>query len=369
MQRFPLEIRLLYMHGNRYRRADAAALLVVLIALSACSTGATRSDTGSREGSGATTATPSPEPTPEPKVVVVSANLRESHAMWPDDVTGEPYADLQSMTELSNFVDHVARLVPRPPDVLLLQEVIAVSARETAKQLREKFDRPYAVVVASGDSNQIGPKFDYFKHKRNTAIIINEAQMDVVGKVGYMSLNQRPGDWPVGRFGVAQEQAHALLRHRPSGVEVGVMSVHWATNPKFGARRLGTARRIEWAHQVTAFMSERFGRADIQVMGGEFSVNRCGVWQESLRCDEHPAYEVITDGRNGFKDAVLVASRHSKREFARQVENRNGDPHRIDYIFSTGTVHAASRSVDYLTQKFTPRYFSDHKYDYAVLGP
>jgi hypothetical protein len=59
---------------------------------------------------------------PDANIVIVSANLRESHAEWPDDITGIPYSDMQTMGELSNFVDHLAENLPSPPDVLLLQE-------------------------------------------------------------------------------------------------------------------------------------------------------------------------------------------------------------------------------------------------------
>ena len=349
MQRFRAGIRLLDVHMNK----AMAAILAGVFALSACSPGV---------------ALPIIDPSPGPKIMVISANLRESHPNWPDDITGAAFADLQSMGELTNFVDHLAEHVPAPPDVLLLQEVIAPSARETALRLRKKFDLPYRVVIAGHDSNQVGPKFDNFKHKQNTAIIVNSAQIEVVGKVGFFTLTEQPGDWSPDRFGVAQEQAHALLRDRTSGVGLAVMSIHWSSTPKFRSRPVATMRRVKWARQTKAFMAERFGAADIQVMGGEFNLNRCGVWIESLRCDQHPAYEVLAGARRPFEDAVLAVSRHSRREFRRQVENRKGDPHRIDYIFVAGEVHAASRSVGYDTKQFTPRFISDHKYDFALIG-
>ena len=308
------------------------------------------------------------DPPPEPKIMVVSANLRESHANWPDDVTGVARADLYYSAELTNFVDHLAEHVPAPPDVLLLQEVIAPSAHETAQLLTRKFDLPYQVVIA-GDaySNQIGPKGDDFKHKKNTAIIVNSDQIEVVGKVGYMTISAPVEEWSPYLFKVAQDQAHALLRDRLSGIEVAVMSIHWVTTPHFRSDSIANKRRLAWARQTRKFMTERFGDADVRVMGGEFSVLRCGIWNESRRCDHHPAYEVIT--RGPMKDSVLKASQHSVREYRRQVENRKDKLHRIDYIFASGEIHAASRSVDYLAQRYTPRYISDHKYDYVLVGP
>ena len=344
---------------KRILRAGAAVLVVVL-ALPACSSGAAQPVVAMQEH-------PTPPP-PDPRVMVVSANLRESHRTWPDDVTGEAYADLASMTELSNFVDHVAANVPRAPDVLLLQELVGRSARETARQLTKEFRTPYSVVIVGDNSNQVGVKGDDFKHKRNTVIVVNDETMDVVGKVGFMTLTQRPGDWPVDRFGVAQELAHALLRHRESGAEVAAMSIHWATNPKFNARKTATWRRVEWSRQVTEFMATRFRGADIRVMGGEFNILRCRIWIETRRCDEHPAYDVITEAPASFNDAVLAAHGESPKAFLRQISNRKGDPHRIDYIFATGEVYAAGRSVDYMAPRFTPRFFSDHKYDYALIG-
>ena len=294
--------------------------------------------------------------------MVVSANLRESHAEWPDDITGVPYSDMQTMGEIANFVDHLAEHTPSPPDVLLLQEVLAPSAQETALRLSEKFDLPYQVVIAGGYTNEVAR--GSFLHKRNVAIIVNAAQIEIVGKVGFLTLTQQPGDWP--SYRIAQDQAHALLRDRRSGVRLAVMSIHWATNPKFVSMALATERRLAWARQMKSFMADRFGDADLQVMGGEFNFTRCGSWRESLRCDEHPAYEALVKGP--YRDAVLSAARHSVPEFRRQAENRNGVPHRIDYVFSTGEIHLASRSTDYDTEKYTPRYFSDHKYDYLLIG-
>lgn len=304
------------------------------------------------------------DPRPAAKVMVVSANLRESHSEWPDDITGVPLSDMQTMGEVANFVDHLSENVPAPPDVLLLQEVIAPSARETAHRLTLEFDLPYEVVIAGNDSNELFS--GSYLHKRNVAIIVNAAQIEVVGEVGFLTLAERPGDWPSYLYGIAQDQAHALLRDRASGEKLAVMSIHWATNPKFASPALATARRVEWARLTKAFMAERFDDADIQVMGGEFNFTRCASWRESLRCDEHPAYEVLAKG--SFRDAVLAASRHSIPDFRRQVENRNDTPHRIDYVFSIGEIHSASRSVDYDTEKYTPRYFSDHKYDYVLIG-
>lgn len=300
---------------------------------------------------------------PEARIVVVSANLRESHAEWPDDITGVPYSDMQTMGELSNFVDHLAEHLPSPPDVLLLQEVIAPSARETALLLSERFDLPYRVVIAGTDSNEFGAGL--YLHKRNVAIVVNSAQIEVAGDVGFLTLAQQPGEWPSYLDGIAQDQAYARLRDRRSGVRLAVMSIHWATNPKFISEPVATNRRIEWAHRTRSFMLDELGD-DTSVMGGEFNLTRCGSWRESLRCSEHPAYDVLTRGE--FEDAILALHRDPPREFRRQVENRNDVPHRIDYVFVRGEVEAASRSIGYETEKYTPRYFSDHKYDWVVIG-
>jgi endonuclease/exonuclease/phosphatase family metal-dependent hydrolase len=129
---------------------------------------------------------------------------------------------------------------------------------------------------------------------------------------------------------------------------------------------MATARRAEWARQTKTFMSERFHAADIHVMGGEFNFTRCGSWLETLRCNEQPAYRALSKGP--YEDAVMATSRGSLEEFKRQVENRNDEQHRIDYVFVDGEIHLASRSVDYETEKFTPGFFSDHKYDYVLIG-
>jgi hypothetical protein len=306
---------------------------------------------------------------PGNKLLVVNANLRESHPKWPDDIRAQDrLLDLESPQELINFANHVREHVPYAPDILLLQEVIGPSARRTAKELESKLDRPYRAIVTGHDSNLIGPKGDDYKHKRNTAVIIDQSRIAVVGSSGFTTLEMKPGDEPPKEPRIAQEQAYALLRRRGSGLNIGVMSAHWSTTYHFGSPGAAAVRRLDWAQRATAFMESRFPEADISIMAGEFNAPRCLSPPETLDCRETKTWRTLTSKETGYRDSVYFAHRDSPEEYGRQVENRSGSARRIDFIFARAKIFDASRSTEYNTEMFTPGFISDHKYDFALLG-
>jgi exonuclease III len=306
---------------------------------------------------------------PPGKIMVVSANLREAHPHSIDDIRGTGVGDLQDLTELDNFGVHLREHLRYAPDVLLLQEVIVPSARRLARVLEEKLKAPYRVVIAGRESNLLGPKGDDFKHKRNTAILINERTTKVVGNVGYLAVTMRAGDEPPYEPRIAQEQAHALLRERATGLEVATMSIHWSTTYHFANRRVATRRRQAWADKVNAFMRRTFGRADVTVMAGEFNFPRCKAFKETKNCTETQLWKTMTSPPNDFIDAVYATNRDSRRAFRYQVTTRSAKQARIDFIFAKPAVYRASRSADYDTDKYTPGFVSDHRYDFVVVGP
>jgi exonuclease III len=305
---------------------------------------------------------------PPGKIMVVSANLREAHPHSIDDIRGTGVGDLQDLTELDNFGVHLREHLRYAPDVLLLQEVIVPSARHLARVLEENLNAPYRVVIAGGDSNLMGPKGDDLKHKRNTAILINEQTTEAVGDVGYLTVRMRRGDEPPYEPRIAQDQAHALLRERATGLEVATMSIHWSTTYHFANRRVATRRRQAWADKVTAFMRRTFPRADVTVIAGEFNFPRCKAFKETKNCTETQLWKTMTSPPNGFIDAVYATIRDSRRAFRYQVTNRSAKQARIDFIFAKAAVYRASRSADYDADKYTPGFVSDHRYDFAVVG-
>ncbi len=185
---------------------------------------------------------------PGDRLLVVNANLRESHPNWPDDIRAQDrLLDLESMQELTNFANHVREHVPYAPDILLLQEVIGPSAEQTAKELQATLHRPYRAIVMGEGSNLVGPKGDDYKHKRNTAVIIDESRIALIGSSGFTTLEMKPGDEPPEEPRIAQEQAYALLRRRGSGLNIAVMSVHWSTTYHFASIEAAAVRRMDWA--------------------------------------------------------------------------------------------------------------------------
>ena len=354
--------------GSRIPPALAILCVLLLSALPGCeqSGGSPREEQTTRAGE---SFKPGPKTSPRGKVMIVNANLREAHVNWLDDIRAQDrVTDLEDMRELTNFANHVKGHVPYAPDVLLLQEVIGPSARRTALELERTLGRPYQVVIAGHDRNVIGPTGDDFKHKRNTAVLINEKTMKVVGEPGFTTIRMRPGDEPPKEQRIGQEQAFALLRDRESGLRVSAMSIHGSTTYHFRSKAIATQRRIEWARVITNFMAERFPDVDISVMAGELNVPRCSKGRESVQCDESLPWKIITSRPNSYHDAVYTTHRSSPEDFVEQITNRSGNKRRIDYIFARPTIYLASRSVDYNEEMFTPGFISDHKYDYALVG-
>lgn len=312
---------------------------------------------------------PGLETSPPGKVMVLNANLREAHPLWLDDIKGkEGVLDLEYSGELTNFADHLRDHLPYAPDVLLLQEVIGPSVEQTALELRETLNRPYRVVLGGHNSNLLGPKGDDLKHKRNTAIIINESTMEVAGEPGFMTLQMQEGDEPPHEPRIAQEQAYGLLRDRRTDLDLAVMSIHWSTTYHFASRELASERRAQWAREVKAFMLDRYSEAPMSVMAGEFNAPRCLGGTESFRCDESAPWKTVTSEPSAYQDAVYVVHRESPGDFFEQATNRSGAQRRIDFIFARPNIYAASRSVGYNTRQYTPGFISDHKYDYALIG-
>ena len=131
---------------------------------------------------------------PGDRLLVVNANLRESHPNWPDDIRAQDrLLDLESMQELTNFANHVREHVPYAPDILLLQEVIGPSAEQTAKELQATLHRPYRAIVMGEGSNLVGPKGDDYKHKRNTAVIIDESRIALDRELGIYNVGDEAG--------------------------------------------------------------------------------------------------------------------------------------------------------------------------------
>src|SRR5690606_20392461 len=87
------------------------------------------------------TATPGHQAS-EPGVLVVQANLNE--ALRPEDVA-DP-------AELDTFAATVAASAPRPPDALLLTEILGPGAQRVAAELSARTGGDYRVAVAPGSS-------------------------------------------------------------------------------------------------------------------------------------------------------------------------------------------------------------------------
>jgi hypothetical protein len=158
---------------------------------------------------------------PEGEVVVLSVNLQE--AFTPSDV--------QNSIEMRNFARRVrelvqARTILYAPDVLLLQEVASFSITKLARFLKDATGHTYAILIGPELSPIVK---DTAEHQivRDTAILINAATMEGIGKKGFItsrygapeSRNAAKPRW--------KQQAFAAVQEKTGGFSLALASVHF----------------------------------------------------------------------------------------------------------------------------------------------
>jgi Ca2+-binding RTX toxin-like protein len=305
-------------------------------------------------------------PSPPGKIVVVNANLHEAHIRAYDSVEGYPLHDLNGYADLRNFAKRVKNKLSYAPDVLLHQEVLGRSARKTADLLSALTGYHYRAVIRPGRKlYPYGVDRDPY-YKKNTAVIINTTTMSFQ-RGGFFTIVQAAGDTPAGKNREGQFEAHALVREKQTGERVAVIAVHFRANKGiFVSNRKGNRRRAAWATEVSRFMKNKYPHAKLHVVGGEFGQARCTP--ERLRCKRTRYYKVFTD-QFGYKDAIYKANSTSLEDLRQQATSRRGKVRRIDYTFVRGTVFNASRDFTYDAAEFTSHFYSDHRFEWSVVGP
>lgn len=299
------------------------------------------------------------EVTPEKTILVVAANLRESHPFNPDDINPR-YGDLQRLREMKNFVQRLGNKLNQAPDVLLLQEVLEKSSRAVARGLSYEFGMPFRSIVHSkrffpgpGERNPLVV--------RETSIVINERTMGRTSRRGYFHAVQRKFDPPRGKRPVSKAQAYALLRERESGAMFAVMSVHLITRNAFASHDVAKTRRNQWTNQITGFMETEFPSSDVQILGGDFNEMRCVEWPERVNCTLNPFWNTIANSKS-YLDSVFEKNNTSDQDIASQIRKR------IDFIFTSGIVEKAGHDSGYDKQPGDRKFISDHKFLRAQIG-
>jgi F5/8 type C domain len=234
-------------------------------------------------------------------VLVAQANLQE--ALRP--------ADVADPADLDTFVDALLESTPRPPDALLLTEVLGPGASRVADALSAATGASYDVVVAPGDS----PFLDD-GGVRESAILVNRDNLNARGS-GFTRVH-------------GEDQAYALATTRDGGLRLPLVSSMVQGDPAAAAP------------QVTDFVSETFPAPkdeplrQVEVVGGDWRFTRCGpqpTTYQPLGCEPRPFWPEFTNS-HAYSDALF------ERGNDRTGADRN-------YIFTRGAVDAAGVDAAY----------------------
>ena len=275
------------------------------------------------------------------RVLVVTNNLHS-----------DSEEEIQQLGEARVLARRVLDDVDCPPDVLLLQEVVRASARRVAETFTRMTTDRYVVVKSPGDSWI--PVARKKVVNTETAIVVNLSTMRVVDDGGWIrSPYQRAH--AVGRP-VVRRHAHVMVAERRGGVRIALVSVHWVRPSTLSSREVARAYQDRWAKQIAETVDDRYPRANVKLIAGDFNQNRC-VYEPSNNCEPlSPYYETLRGRRYGYVDAVF------------EMHKMGG----VDYFFSTGDLLDAGSDGDYdkdAAEGDARRWYSDHKFRWALLGP
>ena len=228
--------------------------------------------------------------------LVVSADLQD--AIRP--------ADAADTRDLDTFVHRLTTSTPRPPDVLLLTEVLGPGARHVARELRAATGDRYTAVVAPGRT-----AFAPDGSVRESAIVVNAGTMRLVGKGRFVRVQ-------------GEDQAHAVLERRAGGLRLPVVAAHAAGDP------------LPLVKALHATVGEP-GAGRVPVLGGDYRAGRCTdpADHQPVDCAPQDFWTTLTE-THGYEDAYLDRS-------AAPTVRTSG------FVFAHGTVDRAGVDTGYAT--------------------
>ena len=311
---------------------------------------------------------------PEGEVVVISANLQE--AFLPSDV--------QDSSEMRSFARRIRQLVQErtilyAPDVLLLQEVASFSTTKLARFLKDATGYTYAITIGPELSPIVK---DTAEHQivRDTAILINAATMEVIGRKGFItsrygapeSRNAAKPRW--------KQQAFAAVQEKTGGFSLALASVHFTPTEEMASEETAFARKGRWADAIARHLSEAFPKQHTRVIGGHFNNRRCTTKTteppEPVDCDppgmggETPFWTALTQPVAPFNYLDAVFAIHGATDATLKSQYRKGGgfvKKRIDFVFARAKVVFAAHDTTYGVRKSDADYISEHRLLWAQL--
>ncbi len=291
--------------------------------------------------------------------MVVTANLEELY----------DYEDRGHPGDLHAFVRRAVELTPAPPDVVLLQEVVAGGARTVTRALQQDTGNRFAL-AASPPATPYTYQDTRHEVVRDTAIILNLKTMRRISEPGFVKTKHPPAvTSPAEPKNKAKEHAHVLMLHKPSQTLVAAMSVHLAPKKQFNDENVAADYRARWARGLCRHCQRTYPKAktkQVRIIGGDFNNARCPGGSETRDCTPTAMWVEMTE-RYGLHDAVFEIHGGSDRSIRRQHRRGNKQVARIDYIFTDATVLNGEHDIAYDAQPGAADYYSDHRFVWAEL--
>ncbi|MDQ3766054.1 MAG: endonuclease/exonuclease/phosphatase family protein [Actinomycetota bacterium] len=264
---------------------------------------------------------------PLQKTVFITANLQE----------GFNDRDLKNMRELPIFVTRVLSRVPYDPDVLLLQEVRRKSATAVAHLLSKRTGHRYTVAFGGARDPYTGTPRRITV--RDSAIVLNTSTMTKVGNGGWL---KEPKDSSASRP-MYKGHAYGFARRKGTAMTFAMTSLHIQESSVNK-----TTRRIagKLASKRPDIDSGRYN-----VIGGDFNTSRLTSPNNAA-----PYWSFLTRSPRKYRDAVYAVRAPMSTA--------------VDYIFARAGVYCAGVDSSYNNKTRDPkRFYSDHRFRWAALGP
>lgn len=285
--------------------------------------------------------------TPRDEILVVTANIEEAYTMPPGN-------DLASHFELDNFAARVKQVVPRIPDVLLLQEVNYKTSALVAKRLSARLGQRFVVAVRPISNTTV--EYPDKQVHTETAILLNAKTMATDNKGGFFSAKYPQSAAPSGQKVQVRRHAYMLAREKASGTRVPLVSLHYAMEQSFKTAKLSNEWRGKWSAQLKSLMARKYNADSPQraaIIAGDFNAGRCYTGDFS-NCNVAAWWKTMEGSPTPYVEAGRV---HSV-------------PYGVDAIWTRGvSVSAGWDEHGDFKESDRARFYSDHRLRWAVVSP
>ncbi len=284
--------------------------------------------------------------TPDNEILVVTANIEEAYTMGTND--------LANHFEIDNFAQRVKDVVPKVPDVLLLQEVNRETSLLAARRLSARLNQRFVVGVRPIANTTL--EYSDRQVHTETAILLNARTMATEHKGGYFAAKYPSSAAPPGQRVQVRRQAYMLARERATGLKVPIVSLHYAMESSFRTASLSNDWRGKWSAQLKGLLNRKYNADSNRrapMIGGDFNAGRCYRGDFS-NCTVAKWWKTMTSRPHKYLEAG--------REHL--------VPYGVDAIFIQGTaVNAGWDEHGDFSESDRQRFYSDHRLRWATVSP